>query len=196
MRTRSIAATLAAVVLLLSGCGAQQNTAETTKEHQKPEQAQQQAEPETSERGNLVKHIGDTSYIYADTSMKTEWAQWTVTNITLDAPCTNEYAEPSENGHMVVMDVTAETTKDLPTDQPLYLGAVGMWQYVLKDGTISNAPVQGSASTMCLPQSELLPGEIGTASKAQGKLVFDLPTTDGYLVYKDGDTTGWEYPLS
>lgn len=37
---------------------------------------------------------------------------------------------------------------------------------------------------------------IGTASKAQGKLVFDLPTTDGYLVYKDVDATGWEYPLS
>lgn len=49
---------------------------------------------------------------------------------------------------------------------------------------------------MCLPQADMLPDTIGPASKAQGKLVFDLPTTDGYLVYKDGDVTGWEYPLS
>ena len=142
-----------------------------------------------------MKHIGDTAYIYADASRKTEWARWTVTNITLDAPCTDEYAEPPENGHMVVMDVTAQTTKDLPTDQPLYLGVTGDWQYVLKDGTISNAPVNGSAA-LCLPQADRLPDVIGPASKAQGKLVFDLPTTDGYLVYKDGDVTGWEYPLS
>lgn len=196
MRRIRLTATLTAALLLLAGCGAQQGASEGNQQHKEPEQAQQQPEPETSERGNLVKHIGDTAYIYADTSEKTEWARWTVTNITLDAPCTNEYAEPSENGHMVVMDVTAQTTKDLPTDQPLYLGAPGAWQYVLKDGTISNAPVQGSASTMCLPQADMLPDTIGTASKAQGKLVFDLPTTDGYLVYKDVDATGWEYPLS
>ena len=143
MRRIRLTATLTAALLLLAGCGAQQGANEGNQQHKEPEQAQQQPEPETSERGNLVKHIGDTAYIYADTSKKTEWARWTVTNITLDAPCTNEYAEPSENGHMVVMDVTAQTTKDLPTDQPLYLGAPGAWQYVLKDGTISNAPVQG-----------------------------------------------------
>lgn len=195
MRRMKLTATLTAALLLLAGCGAQQGADEGNQPHKKPEQAQQQPEPETSERGNRVKHIGDTAYIYADASKKTEWARWTVTNITLDAPCTNEYAEPSENGHMVVMDVTVQTTKDLPTDQPLYLGVTGDWQYVLKDGTISNAPVNGSAA-LCLPRADVLPDVIGTASKAQGKIVFDLPTTDGYLVYKDGDVTGWEYPLS
>lgn len=195
MRRMRLTATLTAALLLLAGCGAQQGANEGNQPHKKPEQAQQQPEPETSERGNRVKHIGDTAYIYADASRKTELARWTVTNITLDAPCTNEYARPSENGHMVVMDVTVQTTKDLPTDQPLYLGVTGDWQYVLKDGTISNAPVQGSAE-LCLPRADRLPDQIGTASKAQGKLVFDLPTTDGYLIYKNGYDTGWEYPLS
>lgn len=195
MRRMRLTATLTAALLLLAGCGAQQGANEGNQQHKEPEQAQQQPEPETSERGNRVKHIGDTAYIYADASRKTEWARWTVTNITLDAPCTNEYAKPSENGHMVVMDMTVQTTKDLPTDQPLYLGVAGAWQYVLKDGTISNAPVQESAE-LCLPRADMLPDKIGTASKAQGKLVFDLPTTDGYLVYKDGYDTGWEYPLS
>lgn len=195
MRRMRLTATLTAALLLLAGCGAQQGANEGNQPHKKPEQAQQQPEPETSERGNRVKHIGDTAYIYADASRKTEWARWTVTNITLDAPCTNEYAKPSENGHMVVIDVTVQTTKDLPTDQPLYLGVAGAWQYVLKDGTISNAPVQGSAM-LCLPRADRLPDQIGTASKAQGKLVFDLPTTDGYLIYKNGYSTGWEYPLS
>lgn len=114
MRRMRLTATLTAALLLLAGCGAQQGANEGNQPHKKPEQAQQQPEPETSERGNRVKHIGDTAYIYADASRKTEWARWTVTNITLDAPCTDEYAEPPENGHMVVMDVTAQTTKDLP----------------------------------------------------------------------------------
>lgn len=195
MRRMRLTATLTAALLLLAGCGAQQGADEGNQPHKKPEQAQQQPEPKTSERGNVVKHIGDTAYIYADASRKTELARWTVTNITLDAPCTDEGAEPSENGHMVVMDVTVQTTKDLPTDQTLYLGVTGYWQYVLKDGTISNAPVNGSAA-LCLPQADMLPSEIGPASKAQGKLVFDLPTTDGYLIYKGGYATGWEYPLS
>lgn len=90
MRRIRLTATLTAALLLLAGCGAQQGANEGNQQHKEPEQAQQQQqpEPETSERGNLVKHIGDTAYIYADTSEKTEWARWTVrtSRSTLPAP--------------------------------------------------------------------------------------------------------------
>lgn len=52
MRRIRLTATLTAALLLLAGCGAQQGANEGNQQHKEPEQAQQQPEPETSERGN------------------------------------------------------------------------------------------------------------------------------------------------
>lgn len=48
----------------------------------------------------------------------------------------------------------------------------------------------------CLTDTETLPGSIGPGTQASGKVVFDIPSTDGILVYSDGPSGGWEYPLS
>ena len=116
--------------------------AASSKDYKKPEKAkpQQTEKPKTSSRGNLIKRIGDTASIYKSQADKTLLASWTVTNITLDAPCVPAYegAETSPaNGHFVVLDITVETTSDFDSDSygPLGLGAPG--------GTaISMEPVQ------------------------------------------------------
>ena len=91
--------------------------AASSKDYKKPEKAkpQQTEKPKTSSRGNLIKRIGDTASIYKSQADKTLLASWTVTNITLDAPCVPAYegAETSPaNGHFVVLDITVETTSD------------------------------------------------------------------------------------
>ncbi|MEE8666905.1 MAG: hypothetical protein SOI13_01280 [Bifidobacterium mongoliense] len=146
----------------------------------------------TNERGNIIKHVGDTTRVFKGEDRSTLLASWTVTGISLDAKCTDENAQPSENGHFVIFDVTAMTTKDVDS---LSVGSQGLWHYVEPDGTLWNGSVSG-ASFMCLPRDQTLPGMIGPALKAQGKIVFDLPSTDGSLVYSNGPGGGVEYPLS
>lgn len=152
---------------------------------------------ETSERGYLVKRIGDKSALLKPDG-ETEIASWTLTGIDVDASCTAEYSQPSENGHFVILSFDVETGKDLIEvhGYPFMLAAGGQWQYYLADGTLWNgAPVYGNAPS-CLAQTERLPDSIGASTKASGKIAFDLPTTDGVLVFSDnGGIDGWEYPL-
>lgn len=181
--------------------------AASSKDYKKPEKAkpQQTEKPKTSSRGNLIKRIGDTASIYKSQADKTLLASWTVTNITLDAPCVPAYegAETSPaNGHFVVLDITVETTSDFDSDSygPLGLGAPGYWTYIQNDGTQWNGNLDGTSSKIttytCLPENQRLPQIIGQGVKAQGKVLFDLPSTDGYLVYGNESGHGWEYPLA
>lgn len=168
-------------------------------EYKKPKKAEakQEERPKTNSRGNLIKHIGDVAGIYKSQTDKTLVAQWTVNNITIDAPCTPAYdgapTQP-ENGHFVLFDVSVETSSEYneSTNGSLGLGVGGLWTYVQKDGTQWNGIPTSATSSTCLPQDQQLPGVIGPGLKAQGKILFDVPSTDGYLVYDNG----WEYPLS
>lgn len=127
--------------------------AASSKDYKKPEKAkpQQTEKPKTSSRGNLIKRIGDTASIYKSQADKTLLASWTVTNITLDAPCVPAYegAETSPaNGHFVVLDITVETTSDFDSDSydlwDWALPAIGrIFKMMAPSGTaISMEPVQ------------------------------------------------------
>ena len=181
--------------------------AASSKDYKKPEKAkpQQTEKPKTSSRGNLIKRIGDTASIYKSQADKTLLASWTVTNITLDAPCVPAYegAETSPaNGHFVVLDITVETTSDFDSDSygpwDWALPAIGrIFKMMAPSGTaISMEPVQKITTYTCLPENQRLPQIIGQGVKAQGKVLFDLPSTDGYLVYGNESGHGWEYPLA
>ena len=166
-------------------------------EPKEPEGEPETIEAETSERGYLIKRIGDEAAILK-TDRKTELATWALTGIDVDAPCTADYSEPSENGHFVTLSFDVETNKDLieVRGYSFMLGAVGQWRYYLADGTLWNGdPTYGNARS-CLARTEQLPDTIGASAKASGKIAFDLPTTDGVLVFsEDGGASGWEYPL-
>ncbi|OTA26690.1 hypothetical protein B9G54_03690 [Alloscardovia macacae] len=195
-----------AVMLLIVGCTfaahalATSHNEATTAKNNYPRPTKQEAPkkttPQKSARGNIIKHIGETAAACSDQNCSTPAAQWTVTNITIDATCTGEYATAPENGHFVALDIDASVSSS--TDASLYLGASGgWWTYFTKDGTQLNLDPRSGASLSCVSENEALPSQISTGAKASGKVILDVPSTDGYLVYSmDGTGKGWEYPLS
>ena len=158
------------------------------------------SESQKSKRGNLIKHIGDTASTCADTSCSTLLTQWKVTNITLDFQCpVSDYAYNDgkpENGHFVAFDFEAETSADNGDgkDHSIYLGNSGPWTYFTKDGTQWNGNVKSMSAQMCIPDDQRFPSTVQPGSKASGKIVFDVPSTDGVLAFTLG-VGGWEYPL-
>ena len=129
----------------------------------------------------------------------TEIASWTATKITLDSPCNgskdqwSNYGKP-KNGHFVTIDFTVQTTPQMKDSDIsiLTLGVQGAWKYIEKDGTQWNGEPMNSVTANCVPEQDRLPDSIGPAVKARGAVMFDLPSTDGYLVFDNG----FEYPLS
>lgn len=163
----------------------------------KEEKKSETAEPEKSVRGNLVKRISDKAALLSSKN-GSEIATWTLTAITPDIQCDAPYAQPAQNGHFLAFDFDVTTASNFTEVNgiPLTLGAGGQWKYYLADGTLWNGdPISFNSST-CLNDTETLPSNIGNATNASGKVLFDLPTTDGILVFSDdGGITGWEYNL-
>lgn len=90
---------------------------------------------------------------------------------------------------------TADSSADIDKHLPLSLGFPGVWNYYLKDGTLWNGDPAGDYSESCLDSTETLPGTIGAGTRASGKVVFDLPLTDGILAFDESLSGGWEYLL-
>ncbi|PWG59368.1 hypothetical protein [Bifidobacterium catulorum] len=178
------------------------NRARTTasESYRKPEKAS--SSPTTtskkSERGYLIKHIGDKAAYTKSQNDRTEIASWTATKITLDPPCKgatdqwNNYGKP-KNGHFVTIDFTVQTTPQMRDSNIsiFTLGMQGAWKYIEKDRTQWSGNPMNSVTANCVPEQNRLPDSIGPAVKAKGTVMFDLPSTDGYLVFDNG----FEYPL-
>ena len=177
------------LILTLGACGG-------SAEHQnRPDQKQTTSKILRSKRGNIVKHAGEEAGITGSSGK--DVADWTVANITIDAKCTNPEAGQPEHGHYVVLDISAKTTAEFDPQKygSLSLGEPYMWQYIEKNGTQWNGMPGSSPAASCLTDTENLPHAINQGVKAKGKVVFDLPSTDGTLVYTQQGSDGWEYPL-
>ena len=150
-----------------------------------------------SKRGNLVKGIGDKAAIL--TTDGKEIASWEVTSIDTNPTCDSGNGQ-SANGHFVVLTfdvVTSDASVDTNHTLPLSLGSPAIWQYYSADGSQWNGDPSGNYMQSCLTNStELLPGSIGAGTHATGKVVFDLPSTDGVLAFSTNLDGGWEYDLS
>lgn len=194
-------AALAAVLLAvgLAACGsASSGSADSEAPHRNPTTAQPRnsKSPRVNERNNFVKHIGDLAAI-TDENGK-DVVDWTVTNIVIDPQCTGEYAQPPKNGHYVELDISMSATSGFTGDKygSLMLGSPSWWTYVQADGTQWNGHPDGN-SFGCMPDDQTLPQQFNQGTKASGKVIFDVPSTDGSLVFTTGVVQGgWEYPLS
>ncbi|WP_339349485.1 hypothetical protein [Bifidobacterium indicum] len=194
--------TLTIICLLMGGlsaCGTNNTSQASNSPAQSPTTHKPQPSPSKNTRGNLVKHIGETAGIRKSESSQTLIAQWNVNSITIDQQCTVENHKPPADGHHLVgLDIDASTTKDFtePEYGVLMLGSPAAWKFISSDGTLSNSTLISDSSENCLPQEQLLPYNIGQGLRAHGIVVLDAPSTDGFLRYSNGPSTGWEYPLS
>ncbi|RYQ26444.1 hypothetical protein PG2029B_1040 [Bifidobacterium pseudolongum subsp. globosum] len=162
----------------------------------KPEEEPEIPQAETSDRGFLIKRTGDESALLKQDG-KTRVASWTLTGIEVGATCTSSYAEPPQNGHYVTLSFDVNTYEDLIQVHGYPLSLTGnQWQYYLADGTLWNGTPTSTSTYSCLADTDTLSNQIGASTQASGKIVFDLPTTDGILAFSDdGWRSGWEYPL-
>ncbi|MDF7665691.1 hypothetical protein [Bifidobacterium sp. ESL0745] len=194
MKKRRITALLLASAMLLSlgACGSQPSG---DAPHKQPTVGKQAQEPKKSSRGNIVKHIGEEAGISGKDGK--DVADWTVTNIVIGPQCDGPNKENPQAGHFVELDINAVTTADFDPNKlgSLSVGEPYMWKYIQKDGTQWNGMPGSTAAESCMADTEKLPSTINKGIKAHGKVVFDLPSTDGTLVYTQGGSLGWEYPL-
>jgi hypothetical protein len=142
----------------------------------------------TSERGNLVKNIGDTFSITPEDSDEI-LAAFTVTGITVDPECTGEFAEEAENGHLVKIDIEGQTEPTM-TDGDFYFGG---WRVIAENGTTFNGNTSTVATYSCLPDEQLLPVSIGPGERVAGSVVLDVPTASGVVVLPIVGNNGWEW---
>lgn len=186
----AIAAALT-LVLGLSGCGA----ANSTQTQPADKTATESQAPTKNSRGNIVKHVGEEAGVTGDDGK--DVVTWTVTGIDRNPQCTGSYQAPVKNGHLIALDVTVSTTPKLKGSgyNPFDIASGSLWKYIQKDGTLWNGDLLNDSTVSCIPQEQSLPTDIGPDIKAQGKVILDVPATDGYLVFDQMGKDGWEYPL-
>ena len=200
MKRKGVMAAAISILLTLAGCGSQGSDASGHKPDPGGAKTAQTTPtkkgPTINSRGDIVKHVNEKAGAFAADG-KTEVANWTVTGITKDFACTKPNPQASMQGHFVALDATVNTTSALKGD--FGFGNGSTWQYVKKDGSVWNEDPESIPSANCVPDADHLPANMGPGLKATGKIIFDLPDTDGYLVFpytgEDGLRTTWEYPL-
>lgn len=194
MKTRSTALALGIVAMILVGCSPAPSSkdaapsvepAVSSSPSETPEDVAEK--PAESERGNLIKKVGD---VFGLGSVDESVASFVVTNITVDPQCTSEFAEAPEFGHFVRLDVEGETTADLPGE--LYF-AGGSWSAIADNGTTFNGDPWSYAAVTCVDDVERLPSIIGPGERVAGAVILDVPTPSGVLVLSPEPGLGWEW---
>lgn len=149
-------------------------------------------EPEKSTRGNLVKQIGEGAGLTEDGE---QLVTFVVNSITVDAPCTNEFAQPPVNGHILVLDVSVVTEPALVDSlDPTFQMNPYWFTEIAPNGTTSNADLGTASTYSCLPDAEVLPQMMGPGENVTGKVVLDVTNPSGTLVFKyGGNPSGWEW---
>ncbi|WP_157103277.1 hypothetical protein [Neomicrococcus aestuarii] len=154
------------------------------------------ASPSKSDRGNLIKEIGQPAGMSATSGEQA--VNFVVKKIDTKVKCNSGFSEKPENGRFVSLLIDVETTKALT--EPDFPGAhfslnAGNWTFISKEGTTFNGNLGTGAAFSCLKDSLTLPNQIGTAQKASGLVVLDVPSTEGTLIFSHFADSGWEWTL-
>lgn len=146
-----------------------------------------------SSRGNLLMAVGDTGII-SDGSSKAVTTKFTINSITPGA-CDQPYSHAVENGNIVLVDITVETTPELAqSSYPKYTLSGNDFKFIAANGTTFNGGLNSIATYSCIADSLKFPSSgMGPGEKVTAKVVLDVPATSGILVLKSGYSGGFEY---
>jgi hypothetical protein len=149
-----------------------------------------------SERGHVIRVLGQGAGI-SDKSGK-QAASFVVNNITIDPVCTGKDPVAPENGHFLALEISAQTyppLKDVFGHSGTFPFRGGSnWKLIAANGTTYNGDLESSPARDCLADAEIFPYSLGPAEKATGKIVLDVPTTEGTLVFDPFfEDAGWEW---
>jgi len=173
-------------VTLLSGCTPDEPPVAPNVESAVEEEPSE--EITLSERGNVIKKVGEGANITNKDGE--ELIVFGVDSIELDPGCTNAEAMEPENGHFLVVSMTAETG---PSFEGYEVHLANDWKVIAENGTTVNSDPHTYAATTCMNSTETIPLNIGRSEKLNGKVVLDVPVEAGYLVLSIATGDGWEW---
>lgn len=152
-----------------------------------------------NDRGNIEASVGD-EIVVSGMMDDAEVYKFKISNIDLDVQCTEPYAQASENGKFIKVDVEVNTGSKETFDKNYYSSAyisASSFTYISAEGTTFNGNLGSGRTYGCIPQNQELPSGIGPAQKASGSIILDVPATDGVLIFDDSlSGNGVEYKLS
>lgn len=199
---KKILAVASLSALMLTGCGsadpatAPDITPISTSASATPSPSASTPEGKTSDRGYLVKEVGDIAGMTNAAGDQT--VTFVVKKVDRHPKCTSIHAAKPENGNLIGLQIDVQTFKEL--NDPAYPGqgfwaSAASWKFVSKEGITFNGDLGTPSAYNCLPKAQMLPGEIGPAQKATGWVILDVPATEGTLIL-DAGGGGWEWELS
>jgi len=205
MRRTVLSATAVTAAIFLAGCSSGGGAADERSAPDLPELTEPAPvdetpvastdEPETNDRGNIVKALGEeggTTTPDGDPVMT-----FAVDAITPDIACTEEYAPEPENGHLTAIQFRV-ATKPGVTPEDLGYASINAYnfKFIGSDGlTFSN--VDTIATYGCLDRGAMFPSDqLRPGSQYAGTILLDLPEPSGTIVYAPSflsNISGWEW---
>jgi hypothetical protein len=140
-----------------------------------------------------VKHVGESAGVGRPGEPPV--AEWTVTNIAVDEPCTSSIAQPPVNGHFVTLTVEAQTAPNFTTDAiPGGFHPGNNWSIVAADG-VTQPHADSTPAFRCRDTNDF-PAFLAPGSRYKFHLVFDSRTPTGVLTFvPTPGAAGWEWPF-
>ena len=148
----------------------------------------------TNDRGNIEVAVGDEGVLESEDG--TALLTFAIDGITPDVPCTEEYADPAENGHLTAVQMRVSTNAVSPDDLSYLAVSSYDFSFIGADG-ITVSTVDSFATYSCLADSTLFPSDsLRPASQYAGIVLLDLPATSGTLIWSpttfSSNSAGWE----
>ncbi|WP_270352826.1 hypothetical protein [Microbacterium testaceum] len=125
----------------------------------------------TNPRGNVSLGFGD--------AFEADGVTMVIHGATFDPTCTSSVASPPDNGHFLVLDVSASTS---PSAQSSPFN-VFYWSWVDDAGQTMGGNITSGATFFCLDGSSAMP-DLGPGQNGSGKIVLDVNSLNGTLIYR------------
>jgi hypothetical protein len=153
----------------------------------------------TNARQNIEKQIRETAG-FGGVTPGTDDVNFALTKITVDGRCTEPYAQKSQNGHLIFLEMSVSTSPTMDRTYASYVINPNNFSIIGPDGITQTGESLASMSAYtCLSESKQIPSTLAPGQKYLGTIVLDSRYTSGALVLAPGggfsNGNGWEWKL-